>query len=42
VVGNLRPDLNFIFFVSENIHQGQLSFDLPEVSLHVGDLVFLP
>ena len=26
LVGNLRPDRTFIFFVSENIHQGQLSF----------------
>jgi cytochrome c-type biogenesis protein len=42
VVGNLRPDRNFIFFVSENIHEGQLSFDLPEVSLHMGDRVFKP
>lgn len=42
VVGNLRPDRNFIFFVSENIHEGSLSFDLPEVSLHVGDRVFTP
>ena len=42
VVGNLRPDRNFIFFVSENIHQGQLSFDLPEVSLHMGDRVYEP
>ena len=42
VVGKLRPDRNFIFFVSENIHQGQLSFELPEVSLHMGDLVYTP
>ena len=42
VVGNLRPDRNFIFFVSENIHQGQLSFELPEVSLHMGDRVYAP
>jgi cytochrome c-type biogenesis protein len=42
VVGNLRPDRNFIFFVSENIHEGQLSFELPEVSLHMGDLVYAP
>lgn len=42
VVGNLRPDRNFIFYVSENIHEGQLSFDLPEVSLHMGDRVYLP
>ncbi len=42
VVGNLRPDRNFLFFVSENIHEGQLSFDLPEVSLHMGDRVYTP
>lgn len=39
-VGNLRPDRNFIFFVSENIHEGQLAFDLPEVTLHIGDKVY--
>ncbi|MDH3747288.1 MAG: cytochrome c biogenesis protein CcdA [Gammaproteobacteria bacterium] len=42
VVGNLRPDRNFIFFVSENIHEGQLAFDLPEVELHIGDKVYAP
>lgn len=42
VVEDLRPDRNFIFYVSENIHEGQLSFDLPEVSLHIGDSVFSP
>jgi cytochrome c-type biogenesis protein len=41
-VGNLRPDRNFIFFVSENIHEGQLEFDLPEVTLHIGDNVYEP
>jgi len=41
-VGNLRPDKNFIFFVSENIHDGELAFDLPEVRLHIGDQVFEP
>ena len=41
-IGNLRPDRNFIFFVSENIHEGRLAFDLPEVSLHVGDQVHTP
>jgi cytochrome c-type biogenesis protein len=41
-VGNLRPDRNFIFFVSENIHEGQLSSELPEISLHLGDEVFSP
>ncbi len=42
VVGNVRPDRNFIFYVSENIHEGQLSFELPEVSLHMGDEVYTP
>lgn len=42
VVSNLRPDRNFIFFVSENIHEGRLSFDLPVVSLHMGERVFKP
>ena len=41
-IGNLRPDRNFIFFVSENIHEGQLAFDLPEVSLHIGDQEYQP
>lgn len=41
-VGNLRPDRNFIFFVSENIHEGQLSFELPEVTMRLGDEVFEP
>ncbi len=41
-IGNLRPDRNFIFFVSENIHDGELAFDLPEVRLHIGDQVFEP
>lgn len=41
-VGQVRPDQNFIFYVSENIHTGSLSFDLPEVTLHIGDEVFKP
>jgi len=41
-IGNLRPDRNFIFFVSENIHQGQLSYELPEISLRLGDETFEP
>lgn len=41
-IGNLRPDRNFIFFVSENIHEGKLSLDLPTVRLHVGDQVYVP
>jgi cytochrome c-type biogenesis protein len=41
-IGNLRPDRNFIFFVSENIHEGKLAFDLPEVRLHIGQKVYEP
>ena len=41
-IGDLRPDRNFIFFVSENIHEGRLAFDLPEVRLHVGDDIYEP
>ena len=41
-IGNLRPDRNFIFFVSENIHEGKLAFDLPKVQLHIGDEVYEP
>jgi len=41
-IGNLRPDRNFIFFVSENIHEGRLAFDLPEVQLHIGEDVYEP
>jgi cytochrome c-type biogenesis protein len=41
-IGNLRPDRNFIFFVSENIHEGELAFDLPEVRLHIGDEIYEP
>jgi len=41
-IGNLRPDRNFIFFVSENIHEGKLAFELPRVRLHIGDAVYEP
>jgi cytochrome c-type biogenesis protein len=41
-IGNLRPDKNFIFFVGENIHEGELAFELPEVTLHIGDAVYKP
>jgi len=41
-IGSLRPDRNFIFFISENIHAGQLSYELPEISLHLGDEIFSP
>lgn len=32
VVGNMRPDRNFIFYVAETVHQGNLG-DLPEATL---------
>jgi cytochrome c-type biogenesis protein len=41
-IGNLRPDRNFIFFIAENIHEGTLDSDLPEVSLHVADKIYNP
>lgn len=41
-IGDLRPDRNFIFFVGENIHSGELAYELPEVTLHVGDEVYVP
>ncbi len=41
-ISTLRPDRNFIFFVSENIHAGELAFDLPAVELHLGDNVYMP
>jgi cytochrome c-type biogenesis protein len=41
-IGDLRPDRNFIFFVSENIHEGKLAFELPDVELRLGDNVYLP
>lgn len=41
-IGDLRPDRNFIFFVSENIHEGELAYELPEVELRLGDNVYLP
>lgn len=42
VIGNLRPDLNHVFFVNETIHRGELGSELPVVELHVGDDVYLP
>ncbi|QIB64985.1 cytochrome c biogenesis CcdA family protein [Kineobactrum salinum] len=42
VIGNVRPDRNYVFFVSENIHQGQLSIDLPEAALIVGQKRYTP
>ncbi len=41
-IGNLRPDRNFIFFVSENIHEGQLDSVLPKISLRLDDEAFEP
>ena len=40
VIGDLRPDRNFIFYVSENIHEGELAVDLPRVELHLNDNTF--
>jgi cytochrome c-type biogenesis protein len=42
VVRNLRPDLNFVFFVSETIHRGDLPSEVPQVMLKVGDQEYLP
>lgn len=42
VVANLRPDRNLIFFVSENIHEGQLSLELPEVVLEIDGKEYFP
>ena len=36
VVGNLRPDKNLVFFVSETIHRGELPLGVPEAVLKVG------
>ena len=42
VVGNLRPDRNVVFFVSETVHRGDLPFEPPRATLHVGDREFQP
>jgi cytochrome c-type biogenesis protein len=42
IVGNLRPDRNLIFFVSETIHRGDLPNEVPAATLHVGDNEYLP
>ncbi len=42
MVGNLRPDMNLIFFVSETIHRGDLPATVPRVSLRVGDEEYFP
>lgn len=41
-IGSLRPDRNFIFFVNESIHSGELAAELPEVVLHLGESEFRP
>lgn len=41
-IGSLRPDRNFIFFVNESIHEGELALELPEVVLHLGELEYVP
>jgi cytochrome c biogenesis protein CcdA len=42
VIGSLRPDKNFIFFVSETIHRGDLPMGVPEVVLKVGSEDYYP
>lgn len=41
-IGSLRPDRNIIFIVSENIHAGQLDYELPDVTLHIGNREYAP
>lgn len=42
IVGNLRPDRNVVFFVSETVHRGNLPSEPPRATLHVGDREFQP
>ena len=42
VIGDLRPDRNFIFYVSETIHTGDLPRSVPQVTLHVGEREYFP
>ena len=42
VIGNLRPDRNFIFFVAETIHRGDLPEEVPVATLRVGEDEYLP
>ena len=42
IVGNLRPDRNLVFFVSETIHRGELPSEPPRATLRVGDREFQP
>jgi cytochrome c-type biogenesis protein len=42
IVGNLRPDRNVVFFVTETVHRGTLPSEPPRATLHVGDREFQP
>jgi cytochrome c-type biogenesis protein len=42
IVGNLRPDLNLVFFVAETIHRGDLPSEVPRATLRVGDDEYFP
>ena len=42
IVANLRPDRNLIFFLSETIHRGELSAEVPQVRLRVGEAEYHP
>ena len=42
IVGNLRPDRNMIFFVSETVHTGELPGEPPNATLRVGEAVYEP
>jgi len=42
VVRNLRPDRNFVFFVSETIHRGDLPGEVPQAVLKVGEREYYP
>ena len=42
IVGNLRPDRNLVFFVSETIHVDSLAAEVPDVFLKVGEKEYFP
>ena len=42
VVGNLRPDRNLVFFVSETVHVDSLAAEVPDVLLKVGEKEYFP
>lgn len=42
VVADLRPDRNFVFFINETIHRGELPQQVPDAVLHVGAREFAP